>query len=647
MTTRDPDRRQTILFYTPEAGVVPHLAGQCMLGHALQQAGHRVLFLQCRSLFSRCPVMDMGQLPHDAPAAAKRKACSRCRAASDALLKAYGLEGVPVAPPEVAALQARVEALRAHYPDDLREFTFESFRFGLAAAHDVVLATKRYDFERADAAMRGLWEQYVDNSLVSYLLAQDLCARFGVTRIVHFNDYSLLLGARFAGAKLRIPALSVTYASHMNQGRRFVAVSPTIWREAFYAPIAQWGQWRDLYLDGAQVKEVGDDLLGRLGAVSSHSYSPPKTFSGGDPVAQLGLSPEKPLVVAYTSSYDELIAGQYLMDSAGRAKARVELTFPDQREWLRALTARFESRDDLQLIVRIHPREGRNKRESTRSEHLHTLIEEFQRPYRNCRFVWPEDPVSSYDLAEQADLALISWSTIGLELARLGVPVLAMNRGTTYPGDDFIEYAATPDEYFSKMAEMLVRPMTLATVARSFRLYNCFNLGHALPLRRPVPASALEGKMYPGVADDGDVVSRVVVDGTDPLALNLHRQRSLQTPSGCREEEQALAAQLRRLVHFLYTGKLPQADFELLLVASPEHEAAAVKRAAAGGVHVLSTDGRATRYLVGRKSYQRRSPLCARLARLCAQPPGTGGQPASGGAPSRRGLLAGWLRRWR
>src|SRR5205807_8907478 len=103
-----------------------------------------------------------------------------------------------------------------------------------------------------------------------------------------------------------------------------------------------------------------------------------------------------------------------------------------------------ESHDDLQLAVRIHPREGPNKREGGTSQHLQKLRREFGAyQHARVRIIWPEDKTSSYDLGEAADLALVSWSSIGLELARLGVPVLTSTRGIGFlPEGDFLAFRA-------------------------------------------------------------------------------------------------------------------------------------------------------------------------------------------------------------
>ena len=140
-------------------------------------------------------------------------------------------------------------------------------------------------------------------------------------------------------------------------------------------------------------------------------------------------------------------------------------------------------------IVRIHPREGANKRESVVSQHLSLLRAAFGGKYAHCRFVWPADAVSSYDLGEAADLVLTSWSTIGLEMARLGAPVLvAFNgAGAPLPRDDFYEWEPTPAEYFEKLRSLLDRPVSAEQIARAYRWYSLLTLGTTLDLADVIP----------------------------------------------------------------------------------------------------------------------------------------------------------------
>ena len=59
-----------------------------------------------------------------------------------------------------------------------------------------------------------------------------------------------------------------------------------------------------------------------------------------------------------------------------------------------------------------------------------------------------EDPTSSYVFMDEADLGLVYTSTVGLELAARGVPVVVA-AATHYRGRGFTVDPVNPDEYWA------------------------------------------------------------------------------------------------------------------------------------------------------------------------------------------------------
>ena len=266
--------------------------------------------------------------------------------------------------------------------------------------------------------------------------------------------------------------------------------TPQIWKDMIH----EWYRWRDLPLRPAMVEEVADDLIQRQGGRGAQRYSPPKSASQEELLGALSLSRERKLLLAFPSTFDELVSIDALMQGFDQGRAIEHLPFESQFDWLSALIDYVEASDDLQLVVRIHPRESRNKRESAVSQSLPILREKYDRPYEHCRVLWPEDPVSSYDLAEIADLGCTSWSTLGLELARVGLPVITAYRHFYYPDDDFHRWRGDDQEaYFSTLREMLERPISLETVRRAYRCYSYSHLAHSLKLDDVVPSADFTG----------------------------------------------------------------------------------------------------------------------------------------------------------
>lgn len=614
--------KDLILFSTPEAAVVPHFVVQCILARTMKEQGYKVALVRCPGLYSRCPAMDMYAIPYDASPEDRQQACNKCLESANSMLSEYGLDYIDLGTAVTHEMVELANRIVDNWQGDLAKVTHESVRFGEFSLHDVVLALKKYNFEELDTETFLAWTSYIRSSILSYLITDRICTELPVGAVVHFNDYSLQLGARMAGIKNGAGTYSVSLAAHKSADFRNFIINKDIWRQAFYETIKYWSDWRNLSIDENRVREVVEDSIGRMTSRSIHVYSPAKTFNDADLLDRLGLCHGKKTIVAYTSSYDELIAGQKLVMSLGYPKPDITLTFPDQISWLKALVAHLSSHADLQLIVRIHPREGVNKRDSNISQHLLVLQKEFASLPENCRFIWPEDPISSYDLAELANLVVIGWSTIGLEMARFGIPVLAINRGTTYPGDDFIEFAETEREYFEKFHRLLSRNLNPEALAHAYRYHSCFNLGYATDLSDLIPSSdaTLGFKGVPPFVLPREAVSIAqTLTGCDTtFNINLQRLRAAQEPGSVAREREAIRRASRALIHYFMTGEEINADYRLLVVESDaESEIEADSDSA-----IMIINGNSVSYKTpGGKTYGKFSPLCARLARFSGKVP--------------------------
>jgi hypothetical protein len=608
------------LFFVPYAGVTPMLAQAAIVGRTLAERSHRVVFARCYRLFERCPVMDMHKLPYEATAEQKLESCLHCADNSLTMLGEYGLPTIDLRSLVTPSMRQRIQQALAQAPSDLGSFEFEGIAFGKLSLMDVVLGRKISDFAEMTDSDRDGWRDYLRSCLLSYLLVDRCCAELGITRVVHVNDYSLLMGARAAARKHGVPCYCLAFPGHRNVDLSRYLMLSNVYKPVAYQLLSHWPACRDLALEPAVIREVADDLLVRLRGAGSFIYSPGKTLEQTDVRTRLGLSTERRLIVAYTSSLDEMLASQMVMNATDTAIPDRPQPFRDQIDWLTQLVRYVGESDDLQLVVRVHPREGANKRESVVSQHLAKLKRAFSAPSPNCRFVWPQDPVSSYDLGEAADLVLTSWSTIGLEMARLGAPVLVAFNGaiSAIPQDDFLEWGPTPPAYFEKLRELLERPVIFAQVARAYRWYALSVFGATLDVSDVVPAGNFAGLPKFKTPREATTLEQILIHERDVCDLNIERLRASQTPQSNERETSELARQLRRVVHFLMTGEDPPRDAALLvLVGTPDANGGDEPAENGSASRKLILDSDRVVYHDGGRTFRRRSPMVARLAALC------------------------------
>jgi hypothetical protein len=613
-----------VLFFTPEAGVVPHFTAQAVVARTLKDRGHKILMIRCQGALVRCPVMDMYLLPFEDAIANQKQTCGQCLHVAKLFQENWGLDFVNMSELLTPELVTEVVRVMDSAPADLRELNYDGIPFGKLCVIDLVHATKTSRFDSVTPEVRSAWKQYISAALTSYLMVQRLCRELPVTAIVTHEDYSPLVAARLAGKAAGVPAVTMTICQHASgDRRRYQFFQQPAWGQAFLN-IQIWPRFRDLPIPPERVEAAMDDVLDRLRAPNAHVYSPQKTFAQGDFRDQLGIPKDRKVLALFTSSLDEMIAATSQQDAIDLPRIRLTQTFKDQIEWIKAVIDFVGKEPGYHLVVRIHPREGANKREGTRSQHLLMLQQAFDREYPNCKIIWPETQVSSYDLAEIADLVLVSWSTMGIELSRLGVPILASTYGNApRPWDDFHEWAPTPREYFRKLREMVGSEPGLDALRHAFRWYILHYFGFTIDFSDVIPAKDFHGVPPYTLPASAEQVERTILAGEDVVASYERGLRRACGPDNARTEEEALRRQARRAVHCLMTREDRTADFTLIFAgdaAAADSLSPAEQAAIAEGSMALAIDGpEGLEYRCGGTLSLRHSPMAGRLARLGSQ----------------------------
>jgi hypothetical protein len=226
-----------------------------------------------------------------------------------------------------------------------------------------------------------------------------------------------------------------------------------------------WDRYRQVPCAPSTLAYVTEHVLELLQGRHSFVYSTPKSDKSADIRQRFSVGPEQRILLATMSSYDELFAAQV----TGLFPSQVKSPFPTQLDWIKALVEHVERRPDLFLIVRVHPREFPNKRDSVKSEHAQQLEEVFSKLPPNVRVNWPSDGLSLYDLAEITDVCLNAWSSVGKEMSLLGIPVVIYSRDLVFYPPDLNYLGTSLDTYFQSIDLALREGWSLERSRRAFR----------------------------------------------------------------------------------------------------------------------------------------------------------------------------------
>ena len=183
----------------------------------------------------------------------------------------------------------------------------------------------------------------------------------------------------------------------------------------------------------------------------------------------LGLD-ERPVV---------LLATNVLGDSLTLGR---EIFSQSMEEWLGRTLQYFAGKKETQLVIRVHPGEV--------LIHGQSMIDVINRVLPvlpdHIHVIAPQEKVNTYDLIASADLGLVYTTTVGLEMAMSGVPVIVVgkthyrDRGFTLDPEGWVRYYKTIKEVLEdpKSHRLEKEKIDLAW-AYAYRFF--FNFPHAFP----------------------------------------------------------------------------------------------------------------------------------------------------------------------
>ncbi|WP_454021062.1 hypothetical protein [Azospirillum sp. Marseille-Q6669] len=616
-----PTPRPATLFFAPTANLVQSFVAQALLARTLQERGHRVLLPRCSGLFPRCTVFDSYRVEIPEPEERRARICRRCVERFDEMTATYGLETVDLDTLLTEAMREMARKAVDEAPEDLSRFSFQGLRFGLTSAQMVSLVLKPLDPFRMDEAGRSYLLRLIETSILTHLLVSKLIEQENVRQLVFYSEYPMNVAAALAARRHAVPIINMTHCSLLGVDARFIMVGRQIQvTRGYLDTLDQWEQWKHRPLSPEIIRGLMSDSLFRMTASSGMVYSAARTSNTDAVWEQLRLEDGRRTIVAYTSSVDEISADRHLADGLGTSIFDDPQPFEDQIDWLSTMIDHVEASSDLQLVVRVHPREGANLREQVEAEHLSRMRRRFACAYRHVRFVWPADTVSSYDLMELADAGVTSWSTLAVDLARMGVPSLAAwYRVTAFPVGGAIRWRGSRDGFVQELVEIAERTPGIEDILEAFRWRYAVQRSSSIDMSDVVTGpecNALPEYRTPAAAT---LIEQVFMEGGDARAANYDAMQERQGAAAYEREREALLEEMRRAVFVLGTGKEPSDGLRLFHTEAETFEGRRIiadLRPPSGFTVAVVKDGRHALFVSADHVRRWRSPLVLRLAQL-------------------------------
>ena len=155
---------------------------------------------------------------------------------------------------------------------------------------------------------------------------------------------------------------------------------------------------------------------------------------------KLGLD-DRPVVLLATNVLgDSLTLGRQIFSQS-------------MQDWIERTVQYFAGRADVQLVIRIHPGEVLTHGVSM----VDVVANVLPKLPEHIHLIKPEEKVNTYDLIAAADVGLVYTTTVGLEMAMSGVPVI-VSGNTHYRGRGFTIDPVSWLKYFKELGTILTNP---------------------------------------------------------------------------------------------------------------------------------------------------------------------------------------------
>lgn len=456
-----------VLFFSPYSAWHYHSAIEGTLARALAQRGAQVSTVLCDALFPACDVYRASVNPRNATS------CLDCQAKSAAALRDLGQPYRWLGSYAPSGARRRAEAF-AHSLS-ARELLSARYRgqpVGEWAASSAFYQHRMARYELGDEQVERTLRMHVQGTA---LALESIDALLDEAR----PDALVTLNGRFFAQRVAVELCRQRGIRFLTHERGVLANSIT-WREnALIHDLgpyrALWQEWGDVPLTRAELEHTRELLQQRRAGqgLSWTAYtSPPQAEA--EVRAKLGIG-NMPVIALFTSSDDE--AAAFPEHRAG--------AFPDARDWLPATLELARRMPEHAFVIRIHPALvdlGTNRQAL---EHALGLCAQLP---ANCRMVLPEDSLSSYTLADMAEVGLVYFTTVGLEMAAAGTSVLAVARGW-YSHSGCVDFVERAQDYEPLLRAALARGRSRERARLAHRFLHSYwtRLTRPFPLVREEP----------------------------------------------------------------------------------------------------------------------------------------------------------------
>jgi hypothetical protein len=473
-------KKKKIIFLIPENKIFLYFIYHAFLGIIFKKLGYEIYFLKCYNNLAHCKVM-----PHDYFNPLERNLfkkilCNSCNNITNKYLNIFDFKIIHLKNLNTKKIFLKINSLDSL--NKIKNYKFEGLYIGQLSFYDFHINQKISYLHNLSEDDIEILKKYI-LSITNFILNLKLIIKDDFSHYIILDEYCSDLASRIflKNKKLSVFRSSILY--HKNEDPSYLSVTRTssVIEENFIK-LNYWSKYKNLSLTKNLINDICEDLNTKIFDFGTHNFSKNKNTLYINLHKKLNINKNKKITVLYSSSEDEhcalLINYKFLKLNNGKK------IFKNNFEWIDETISIFSKLSNSHLIIKFHPRIGKTFRDGFRSDVYEIYKKKyFNSQYKNVTILDPETSISSYDLADICDLALVGWGTIGLELARLGVPVIVAMQSfmSTSPNLNLLKVPKNKIDYLKLIIKNLDKNENLhiSDIIDVFRWYHLHKLSNA------------------------------------------------------------------------------------------------------------------------------------------------------------------------
>lgn len=308
--------------------------------------------------------------------------------------------------------------------DNWAQLELHGIPIGRYAAYDFLIHYKILGTNIPEALF-GTYLDQLRSSICTLLASEKILDCYSPEVVVTYNRLYAINHAFLAVAEKRgIPTYSLQGGAHITHHSETLTMFKDSQSLFQVLDSASWTKSEREPINLSSAELVANHLVGLLQANSAFAYSSGFEALGPKQIREKFNIPEKSQVLLIPMSSEDESNADELADLLPDRSSRPNL-FEDQFSWIRYIFSFASNHPELVFILRLHPRMFPNKREGMLAPVVAKVKELITEAPSNIRINYPSDEISLYDLIQIIDVVLGYRSTVGVEAAAFGIPVVA------------------------------------------------------------------------------------------------------------------------------------------------------------------------------------------------------------------------------